>query len=100
MNQERRHFTIQTLDNSPRVLFWTIEEFLCLAVPVFIGLCFGYIFLVPIGLFIKPIYSKMTKRMPRGALNHRLYWLFPTKSLIKMGIVKNMPQSHYREFIL
>lgn len=100
MDHERQHATIKTLDNFPRVLFWSVDEFVCLAAPLFFGICFGFIYLVPLGFLLKPVYVRIKKKMPKGSFIHRIYWIFPTSSLKKMGVVKQVPPSHYRELIL
>lgn len=89
---------LKTLDNMPRVTFWKIDEFLCLAVPLFLGIAFGSLLAALSGVILKQLYSKFKRKMPFGLFLHRIYWLLPTWSL--KGMIKTLPPSHQREFIL
>jgi type IV conjugative transfer system protein TraL len=90
--------TIKTLDNKPRVLFWEFDEFLSFVVPLFLGIGFGSLLLALTGIFTKIIYSKIKKKMPFGMFLHKIYWIFPTRAL--RSVIKTLPPSHNREFIL
>jgi conjugal transfer pilus assembly protein TraL len=95
-----RQLMFKTLDNPTRLLFWTIDEFLVMATPIFLGLCFGSIILIFLAAILKPCHSKIKKKLPYGTLKHLLYWHLPTASLKKMGRVKRLPSSHLRELLL
>jgi conjugal transfer pilus assembly protein TraL len=92
-----RKLLLRTLDNPLRVLYWSIDEFMVLAFPLFLTLCLGSIFFVLIGFVLKPCYSKFKKNFPNGSFVHKLYWYLPTKSI---GRVKHLPASYYRELLL
>ena len=92
------HPTIKTLDNPPRVLFWSIDEFLFMAIPMFLGIALGCIYLVPGGLLLKWGYAKVKKKMPFGSFKHRIYWLMPTSCLRRT--IRTLPPSHNREYLL
>ena len=98
MDVKQIHPTLKTLDNSPRVLFWEVDEFLSLSVPLFLGIALGSLLLAISGIFLKQIYSKIKRKMPFGYFIHRIYWMFPTRSL--RGVIKTLPPSHQREYIL
>jgi type IV conjugative transfer system protein TraL len=98
MDRQQTHPTIKTLDNLPRVLFWEIDDFLCLACPIFLGIVFGCLSIALAGLVIKPIYGKIKRKMPCGTYKHRIYWMIPTRVL--KGMIKTIPPSHNREYLL
>ncbi|MFQ5729705.1 MAG: type IV conjugative transfer system protein TraL [Waddliaceae bacterium] len=95
-----KNLIYKTLDNSPRVLFWTIDEFAVLAVPVFLGVLMGSLLVMSLGLVLRAIYTKLKKRCPKGTLMHRLYWRLPQKAFNRAGILKRIPGSHHRKFLL
>lgn len=90
--------TIKTLDNPPRVLFWGIDEFFSLIGPAVIGVALGHPWLAIAGIFSKPLYTRMKRKMPYGAFTQKIYWILPTKNL--KTIIKTLPPSHNREYIL
>jgi conjugal transfer pilus assembly protein TraL len=92
-----RQLMFKTLDHPIRILFWTIDEFLVMAIPIFLGLCFGSIILILAAAILKPCHSKIKKKLPYGTLKHLLYWNLPMK---KMGRLKRLPSSHFRELLL
>jgi type IV conjugative transfer system protein TraL len=100
MERGQQHVTIKTLDNSLRMLFWTIEEFACMAIPIVAAIAFSAIYLVLASLILKVGYQKITKRIERGVIAHRLYWMLPYTALKRLGMVTNLPPSHYRELNL
>jgi type IV conjugative transfer system protein TraL len=91
---------LKNLDNPLRVVLWDWDEFLVMVSGVFLGISLGILSLTFLGFVIKPFYSKVKKRFPRGALVHRLYWNLPTQSFRRMGKFNNMPASHIREIVL
>ena len=95
-----RQLMFKTLDNPIRILFWTIDEFSVMAIPIFLGLCFGSITLMIFAVILKPCHSKIKKKLPYGTLKHTLYWNLPIFWLQKMGRLKSLPSSHYRELLL
>lgn len=90
----------KTLDNVPRFLFWTFDEFLLLAIPVFLGLLVGSFLLMALGFALRPIYKRMKKKYKRGSMMHALYWRLPKRAFKQMGILKRIPGSHYRKLVL
>lgn len=98
MNIEKKHQLYKTLDNPLRVIFWSVEEFLLMVIPLMIGFMMASPFILLSGFFLKYAYSKFKKKFP--VLKHMLYWHLPTGRLRKQKIIKNLPLSHIREFFL
>jgi conjugal transfer pilus assembly protein TraL len=98
MNAEIPNITIKTLDNYPRILFWNLDDFLIVIVPMFFGICLGMLSLMLVGIVPIFIYRRMKKKMPHGSFKHKLYWILPTRVMRKL--LKNVPSSHYREMLL
>jgi type IV conjugative transfer system protein TraL len=90
--------TLKTLDNPLRILFWSIDEFFSLVGPAIFGVSLGYPWLALAGLFSKPLYSKIRRKLQHGAYKHKTYWVLPTRNLKLM--VKTLPPSHNREYVL
>lgn len=96
-----QHVIIQTLDNSPRVLFWDMDEFLVLFSPLFIGVALGSILVMGVGFLAKPLYMKIKRRSKRGFIfRHRLYWLLPKSLFVSCGVLKRAPASYIRTLSL
>lgn len=89
----------KTMDNTPRILFWEIDDFLVMSAPFFMGILAGSICLMLSGIVLKKFYARWKKRYPRGLLRHTIYWHMPTKAVNKLGIFKRLPQSHKRDFL-
>jgi type IV conjugative transfer system protein TraL len=83
-----------------RMLFWEIDEICVMIAPFFLGICCGSFLLALMGFIVKPFYTKMKKKFPQGTLKPKLYWHFPTKVLKNAGMIKNLPESHVRNFFL
>jgi type IV conjugative transfer system protein TraL len=98
MNSEKVQVTIKTLDNSPRILLWNVDEFLLLMAPILVGMCLSWGLMMPVGLVLISPYKRLKKKMPKGSYVQRMYWLLPTCYLRKF--IKNVPASHHRELIL
>lgn len=88
------------MDNTPRMLFWEIDEFILMAAPFFLGVAVGSVSVMLSGIVLKKFYSRWKKRCPRGVLRHTIYWNIPTHSLRVLGIFKRLPDSHERNFIV
>lgn len=97
---EERQYIFKTLDNPIRLLFWSLDEFLMMITPLFLGICVGSLFLMSLTFVVKPLYSRVKKKYPNGALRHKLYWEFPTSSYNKVGKFHSLPPSHIREYFL
>ena len=93
-------YLYKTLDNPIRILFWSLDDFLVFAVPLFLSLCFGSLLFLLAGFILKPFYSRLKKRFPNGSLKHKIYWSVPMSCLKHMGKIKNLPPSYYRELLL
>lgn len=100
MDHNQQHVTIKTLDNSIRVLFWSVEEFLCMVIPIFAAIFFFIIWLALASIVLKMLYKRIKRTMVRGAISHRLYWILPHGALKNLGMITKFPPSHYRELIL
>lgn len=89
----------KTLDNVPRVLFWPIDEFLVLVIPMFLGVLIGSFLLMVLGIALKPFYMKAKKAFPKGSMIHRLYWRLPKSAFNRFNVLKRLPESCLRRFI-
>jgi type IV conjugative transfer system protein TraL len=98
-NQYDHHVVIKTLDNPPRILFWEADEFIMIAAPVFIGIALGSLLVVFLGLFLKPTYARLKKRLGRGRIQRVIYWNFPKDAMGQLGVFKKLPPSHVREWL-
>lgn len=95
---EDKGIIFKTLDNTPRMLFWDMDELLMVMVPFFIGGVLGSYLIMLSGFVIKKFYRRSKKRYPKGLLKHIIYWNIPTNVCIKAGIFKSLPHSHKRDF--
>lgn len=100
MNLEKKHQLYKTLDNPLRVIFWSIDEFLLMVIPLMIGFMMASPFILLSGIILKISYSKFKRKFPDNRLKHMVYWHLPTHRLRKQKIIKNLPSSHIREFML
>jgi|SaaInlStandDraft_3_1057020.scaffolds.fasta_scaffold31389_2 conjugal transfer pilus assembly protein TraL len=95
-----QHVIIKSLDNLPRFLFWSLDDFLVMVIPFFIGMVMESLLVMVMGVLIRPFYSKLKRRYPHGSLKHFIYWYFPHEACSKSGCFKNLPPSHKRERLL
>ena len=91
-----KHQTFKTLDNPSRILFWQMDEFFVMVVPMFLSIALGS-FLIALGVLIKIPYNKLKKKFSPCSLLHYTYWYLPTTH---MKHLKKMPPSHQRELLL
>ena len=94
----------KTLDNPIRILFWNLNEFVLMSIPILLGLYSGNLLVMTL-LFIsayalKGRYAKVQKRFPNGSFKHVLYWHMPPQCLRKLGKIRRLPPSHHRELLL
>lgn len=94
------HRIIKTLDNSPRILFWDMDEFLVMVLPMLVGIGCGSVSMMLLGFAAKPLYRRYKSRNRNGVLQHRIYWIFPHSSLKQSGLIKKLPASHQRDYVL
>lgn len=94
------HRIIKNLDNSPRMLFWEIDEFALMVAPFFIGLAIGSVFLMGSGFFLRIAYARIKRKMPKGVIQYTIYWILPKSILEHFGLIKRLPGSHLRELVL
>ena len=95
-----RNRILKTMDNQARVLVWELDEFLVVAGPLFLGICCGSLLVAISGVGLKPIYSRIRKRLKRGVLSSYLYWLLPSRALRRRGFFVHLPDSHERDLLL
>jgi conjugal transfer pilus assembly protein TraL len=100
MNSENSYLVVKTLDNSPRFLFWTLDEFSIFCVPLLIGIGIGSVLIALSGIPLKYFYSKAKRKFPKGALMHQMYWNVPKIFFKHARVLQNTPESHKREFLL
>jgi type IV conjugative transfer system protein TraL len=91
---------VKSLDNPARILSWDLDEVCVVALPFFLGVCTGSLVVSLLGVPGRYFYIKFKKKFPKNSLKHRFYWIFPTATLVKMGVFKNLPLSHIRDYIL
>lgn len=96
---DNKNIIFKTMDNTPRMLFWEIDEFIVMAAPFFLGMLVGSVILMLSGFVLRKFYNRWKKRYPRGLLRHTMYWNMPTATLNKAGIFKRLPASHKRDFL-
>ncbi|MFI5343138.1 MAG: type IV conjugative transfer system protein TraL [Chlamydiales bacterium] len=87
------------MDNTPRMLFWGIDEFVIMVSPFFIGLLVGSVPVMLSGFFLKGFYRRTKKRYPKGAIRHSLYRNLPHWFFKQSGVFKRLPPSHKRDFL-
>jgi type IV conjugative transfer system protein TraL len=90
------YYLLNHLDDPMRFLFFTIDEFLAIGVPLFVGICVNeMIWGAIIGLGLYQI-LKFIKRTFKGAsLRQLAYWFLPTnKKTLKILVPSNL-----REFL-
>lgn len=97
MDRIQAHPTLKTLDNLPRVLFWDIDAFLFMVAPIFLSIFMGSLW-PACGLIFTPLYRKLKRKMRGGAFCQRIYWMMPSHAM--KGMVKTLPPSHQREYLL
>lgn len=91
-----RQQIFKTLDHPPRILFWKIDEFAVMVIPIFLAIALGNL-LIALAVFLKIPYSRFKRSFSHRSLQHYLYWYLPTAY---MKHLKSMPSSHERTLIL
>ncbi len=66
----------KTLDNSPRVLFWRLDDFIVFTSTFWLGMLFGNIWLMLGGFILKWVYGKIKKQLQHLNVWALLYWNF------------------------
>ena len=97
--QDSKHTVFKTLDNPPRILYWTVDEFVLMIAPLFFGIVFGSLWLMMAALLKVP-YTRFKKSLKHASIVHYAYWHLPTDYLNRMGHFKNLPPTHERIFLL
>ena len=93
MNQD--YYLLNHLDDPLRFFFFTMDEFLVLAAPLFLGMCINQMLWG--ALFSLILYKLLTliKKFAKGVNLRQLgYWLLPTKQ----KTLKIYVPSYHREF--
>jgi type IV conjugative transfer system protein TraL len=66
----------KTLDNTPRLIFWPVDEAMMLIIPFMLGVLFGSLLIV-LGSFIYAFsYRKFRKKNKEHNFKALSYWLF------------------------
>ncbi|MFB5616681.1 MAG: type IV conjugative transfer system protein TraL [Nitrosopumilus sp.] len=100
---ERRNIILKTLDNQPRVLFWGLDEFLMMTIPLMVGLFFQGFFGFAImfsGFPLKMMYAKFANQSRYFSFRSFIFWFLPKKKTELLLGVKNLPDSSSREILL
>lgn len=95
MNEYKQQI-FKTLDNASRILFWKLDEFFIMIIPIFLSIALGS-FLIVFMAFIKIPYNRLKKRFLPISVVHYTYWYLPTRH---MRHLKRMPPSNQRELLL
>ena len=78
-DDRNKHTLLNHLDKPARFLFFTIDEFLSLSIPIFVGLGVGYAFTgTCASLFCFWGVKTLKKLSGGGALRDIIYWYLPT----------------------
>ena len=94
--EEKDFYVPSRLDDQPRMLFWEMDEFFAMCVPLGIGIIIGFIFIGIIGGFAAAYgVTKLKAGSGRAIILHAIYWHLPSDALFKMG---RTPPSYIREF--
>ena len=97
MDNERIY---KTIDNPMRVLFFTVDEFAMLAIPFLVGTLVGSLSIMCLGFIFWILFRKLKRGCPRNTMIHWLYWRVPKGAFTSSGVLKRIPASHRREYIL
>jgi type IV conjugative transfer system protein TraL len=100
MAQESLRMTCKTFDQSIRILFWALDEFLILIPLCFIGIVLRSLLLLGLAISLKAIYTQIKKKCRHQAFSHYLYRYFPTTICQKFGYFEGLPPSHLKELLL
>ena len=100
MSKSSENRILRTLDNPARFLFWNMNDFIILAVPIFLGAGLESLLIMLSGPFMWIAWDKMQKsnRKNGRVFKHYLYWNLPTSIFRKK--LKRVPDSHKRDLIL
>jgi len=98
MNQ-KKHYIFQTLDHVPKILYWAVDEFFLIIFPIFFAIACKCFILMLIA-FLNIPYTRLKKKLSHRALVHYAYWYLPTAYLQKLGLIKNLPQTCIKEYLL
>lgn len=100
MTQESLRMTCKTFDQSIRILFWTLDEFLILIPLCFVGIILRSLFLLGLAISFKAIYTQIKRKCRYQSMSHYLYHYFPTDICQKFGYFEGLPPSHLKEVLL
>lgn len=87
------------MDNTPRMLFWGVDEFMVMAIPFFLGIIFGSVVIMLSGFVVRNFFCRWKRRYPKGVIVHVFYWKLPTQAFMRFGAFKSLPHSHLRDFL-
>lgn len=100
MTLDSQRMTCKTFDNSTRILFWAVDEFIFLAPLCLLGLVFKNFYLFGLALLLKTVYSNIKKKNGHQSISHYVYTYFPTKTCQQFGYFDGLPPSHLKEMLL
>ena len=96
MNQDQP--LIKYLDEPIRILKFSLHDIATLTVPIFIGLIFDSVVLIPgLGIGCVLMVKKLMRKFPKFYFTRWLYWVMPTKAFNK-GRHVNLPNSSVRKW--
>lgn len=93
-------YILRSMDNPPRILIFNASEAFIIIVPMLLAPIFDSILLFPFGIIIWCFWYSFKKKFKHQNIRQYMYWHFPSKQLKKSRFIKNIPESHLREFSL
>lgn len=86
---------VEYLDEPERILFFTVDEFVCLMFPIALGIQTKHLLLgLLCGILMMLLARKLKSQDEDRFLQRQLYWYFPAI----LNRLKVVPASHLRRF--
>lgn len=94
--EETKYRMVEYLDEPERILFFTIDEFLSLMIPIAMGIKTHHLLLgLLAGIALVSLIHKLKANDSHAFVQRMLYWYFPPQ----LSKVKHISPSCYRSFI-
>jgi type IV conjugative transfer system protein TraL len=88
-------YLLNHLDDPMRFLFFTLDEFFVLAIPLFVGMFMGQMLSgALVSLILYQVLKRIKKAFKNAGFRQLTYWFLPTKKTT----FKVYVPSYYREF--
>ncbi len=94
--QTSKYTMVDYLDEPERILCFTVDEFMCLILPIGVGIqthhgLLGFL----AGLGMTSLIRKLKANDSDGLVQRLLYWYFPSV----VNRLKHLPPSHVRQYM-